>query len=429
MVATAPRICVLTAAHLATCPRMVKAADALAEAGYAVRVVSSRFMDWATRADTDLVRRRAGRWRWTPVDYSRASAPGTALYTSLRSRMALRASHITGVERCPWPVAVWATVRNSPELAQAVLAEPMDFLYAGGGATAAALAVARKTGIPFALDLEDFYGEQNFGEDGAWYDRLFQQVERRVLPHARFLTAGSVGIAEQYAVSFGLQPIPVHNVFPLPATPPVVTLASERGLRLYWFSQTIGAGRGLEDAIQAMGLAGIPGELHLRGRAVPAYRRELETLAAGVAPRLRLFWHEPAPPDDLIEQARGYDIGLALERETPLNKSICLSNKACTYLPAGLAVVLSDTVGQRRLAAEIGEAGLLYRGGDSAALAQGLLRWWQSPAQLIAAREAAWQAAQQRWHWEHPLERGRLLQAFETVLGQPAPRPHGAAAR
>ena len=422
------RICIVTTAHLATCPRMVKAADALAEAGYAVRVVSSRFMDWATRADADIVRRREGRWRWTVVDYSRASAFRTALYTSLRSRLALRVSHLTGVESCPYQFAVRATVRNSPELVQAALAEPMDFLYAGGGATAAAFSIAQKAGIPFALDLEDFWGEQNFGADGAWHDRLFQQVERRVLPHARFLTAGSEGIAKQYSACFGLKPIPVHNVFPLPATPPAVKLAPERGLRLYWFSQTIGPGRGLEDAIRAMGLADIPGELHLRGRAIPECRRDLEALAADSARKLRLFWHEPAPPDELIEQAREYDIGLALEREKPLNKSICLSNKACTYLPAGLAVVLSDTVGQRRLAVEIGEAAWLYRTGDATSLAEGLRRWWESPQMLIAARQAAWRAAQQRWHWEHPHERGRLLQAFDEVVGRPVPSTHGVTA-
>ena len=45
------RICVITSGHLATCPRMVKAADALAEAGHAVRIVSAQFLDWAAEAD------------------------------------------------------------------------------------------------------------------------------------------------------------------------------------------------------------------------------------------------------------------------------------------------------------------------------------------------------------------------------------------
>ena len=54
-----PRICVVTAGHLSTCPRMLKAADALAEAGYRVRVVSTQQTDWAAEADLDVRRRRA----------------------------------------------------------------------------------------------------------------------------------------------------------------------------------------------------------------------------------------------------------------------------------------------------------------------------------------------------------------------------------
>jgi transketolase len=56
------RICIVTAGHLSTCPRMLKAADALAEAGYRVRVVSVRHTQWATEADRDVRRRRTGAW-------------------------------------------------------------------------------------------------------------------------------------------------------------------------------------------------------------------------------------------------------------------------------------------------------------------------------------------------------------------------------
>ena len=44
-------ICILTLAHLSTSPRMLKAADALAAAGHRVRLVSLRYLDWATATD------------------------------------------------------------------------------------------------------------------------------------------------------------------------------------------------------------------------------------------------------------------------------------------------------------------------------------------------------------------------------------------
>ena len=56
-------------------------------------------------------------------------------------------------------------------------------------------------------------------------------------------------------------------------------------LRLYWFSQTIGPDRGLEDVARAMGLAGVaPMELHVRGSWHGDYRQTLARVAgeAGV---------------------------------------------------------------------------------------------------------------------------------------------------
>src|SRR5215470_3405633 len=80
------RVCVVTAGHLSTCPRMLKAADALAGAGYSVRIVSARYIAWATDADVEICRTRAKTWDWTVVDYSRATAPGIYLRSGLRFR-------------------------------------------------------------------------------------------------------------------------------------------------------------------------------------------------------------------------------------------------------------------------------------------------------------------------------------------------------
>jgi hypothetical protein len=36
---------------------------------------------------------------------------------------------------------------------------------------------------------------------------------------------------------------------------------------------------------------------------------------------------------------------------------------------------------------------------------------------LHDARKAAWKAACDRWHWEHPLERGQFLERFASAFG------------
>ena len=219
-----------------------------------------------------------------------------------------------------------------------------------------------------------------------------------------------------YAQKYGVSPIAVHNTFPLPAEPPALEPSGGDGLKLYWFSQTIGPQRGLEDAVRAMGRGGIPGELHLRGRAIPPYVDGLHRLAADVAPGLRIVSHEPAAPDAMVDLCRGYDVGLSLEQGHVMNRALCLTNKAFTYMLAGLAVVLTSTPGHEPLILDLGAGALAYAPGDIETLAKGLGRWAGDRRALARARAASWEAARRRWHWEHPEERGALLRAVNGVL-------------
>lgn len=396
---------------------MLKAADAFAGAGYDVRVISTRHVAWATAADAALRSTRA--WASTVVDYTRTSNRTTWVRTAVRTRAARLFVRGIGTRRCPIALAARAYSRVHSELVRAALAEPADLFYGGTtGALAAVAAAARRAGVPFALDLEDFHSaEQDDSHAARLVHRLAERIERDVLPEATFLTASSEAIAAAYADKYGVQPIPVHNAFPLPASPPDLTPSPGDGLRLYWFSQTIGPQRGLEDAVRAMGQAAIAGELHLRGGSLPSYVDSLQRLARTVAPRLRVIVHEPAPPDTMISCCRGYDVGLALEQGQVLNRALCLTNKAFTYMLGGLAVAFTDTLGQRPLARALGEGAIIYPTGDYRTLAEGLARWARDKAALGRAKRAAWEAARQRWHWEHAAERGALLAAVTRVLG------------
>src|SRR5438093_5578557 len=50
---------------------------------------------------------------------------------------------------------------------------------------------------------------------------------------------------------YGVRPLPIHNTFSI--VPADANKRADGPLRLYWFSQTLGAGRGLEDVIRAAG--------------------------------------------------------------------------------------------------------------------------------------------------------------------------------
>jgi len=417
------RIAIVTAGHLATCPRMLKAADALAGAGHRVRVVSARHTGWAVAADAAVGCARAGSWDWTVVNHERRSAPARYLYTGLRFRSAQALARILGPARCPAPLAALAYSRAHSELARAALAGRADLVYGGTtGALAAVAAAGRAAGLPYALDLEDFHTAEQ-GDDPAarLAHALAERVEGVVLRGAAFLTAASRPIADAYTGKYGVRALVVHNTFPLPGHCPELAPSPGHGLRLYWFSQTIGPGRGLEDAVRAMGLAGIPGELHLRGRAIADYMKELERLAVDVAPALRIVHHAPAPPDAMVDLCRGLDVGLALEPGFSANNSLALSNKALTYILGGLAMALTDTPGHRPLAADLGRGAILFAPGDVPALAAGLKAWAEDKSLLMRARGLAWRAARERWHWEHPEERSVLLDAVAGTLARQVP--------
>ncbi|HVX09730.1 MAG TPA: glycosyltransferase [Pirellulales bacterium] len=406
---------------------MLKAADALHLARYQVRVVSTRSTDWATTADEDV--RRTRNWPWSVVDYHRTSAWSRYVWSGLRYHAARRIAKAFGAGSGPFPLLTRAYARISPELVNAIAAQRCDLVYGGQtGALAAVAVAARRLGIPYALDLEDFHSaEMDDGPGSRFTHTLAEQIERRILPGACFLTAGSAAIADAYTEKYGVRPIPINNTFPLPSCAPEISVSAGSELKLYWFSQTIGPGRGLEDAIRAMGLAHIPGQLHLRGESTDGYLATLQRLAADCAPGLTVVAHEPSPPDSMVDMCRGYDIGLCLEQTHVFNRTICLTNKAFTYMLGGLALVLTDTPGQRPIVDDLAPHVIAYPPGDLTALATGLKSWATNRDKLLQAKVAAWQAAQRRWHWEHSLERGALLDAVAGAIGLPT-NPKGTAA-
>ncbi len=409
------RICVVTAGHLSTSPRMLKAADALHGAGYRVRVVSVNHTPWATAADRRVAAVRA--WEWTVVDYDRSTARVLQLMTGVRFHAARAVSAAVGPARAPMSVVTRAYSRAHDEIVRAVVSQPADFVY--GGTTGALAAVAESAAallVPFGIDLEDLHSAEQNGADSDHVHALATRIERRVLTGAARVTAGSPMIAEAYAQQYGVRPIPIHNTFSLRLPVPAAAPEPHR-LRLYWFSQTLGPGRGLEDVIHACGLVGIRAELHLRARPIASYLEALETLQRAVAPSVTVVHHAPAAPDDMIRLAQGYDAGLSCEESAVLNHRLCLGNKIFTYLAAGVPVILSRTPAQAALAQDLGPAAFVYDGGDAPGLADQLQRLTSDAGLRHQSRCAARCAAERRWHWEHPDDRGALLSAVAEGLG------------
>ena len=415
------RVCLLSVAQLANCPRMLKAADALSDAGYRVRVVSSENVAWSMEFDQRLRAERAARWESSVIQWAPENGAWLYLKSGVRQRASRAIARAMGVTRTPMTVVERAYGRIYPELVTAALAKPADVYYGFARSIAETAAAASSAGVPFALDLEDFYSaELEQDRHTVLISALVARLELEFLTKAAFLTAGSAAIADEYQVRYGVRPLTINNTFPLPPSRPALKASERAGLRLYWFSQTIGPNRGLENAIRAAGIAALPISLTLRGRAISTYVSELRELAQQVAPNVSIEVLGPAAPEEMTACACGYDVGLALEEPHVLNRELSLSNKALTYVLAGLAVAATDTRGQRSFAEDIGEGAFLFTPGDIEKLAAGLARWATDKAALERAKAAAWSAAQRRWHWEHKEEREQLLSAMDALWRAPA---------
>jgi hypothetical protein len=416
MTTRTPRICISVSGHLSGCPRMVKAATALADAGYEVHVVSTSHISRLREYDASLAASQA--WTWESVDWGRDVNQLLWLRTGVAHRFAIAATTAVSAERVPVNLAACAYARPHAQLLARLKAIDADLYYggAGGGIAAAALA-ARHRGVGYAIDVEDFHSaEMASGALGRNRAALVNRIERDVLPGARFVTAGSAAIADAYRRRHRVPVTAVCNTFPLPPRPPGLAPRSSGPLRLYWFSQTIGGGRGLEDVIRAIGASRLDAELHLRGTSANGYVDGLRLFALSNAPRLKLHIHAPAPPQQMIDLCAGYDVGLAVEPGTSENNALALSNKALTYVLAGLPVVITDTPGHRPLIDTLRRAAIVYQPGDIAELASALTHIATDGGWHSNARADAWQAALSRWHWEHQADRGTLLSSVAAAL-------------
>lgn len=406
------RICLVTSGPVGSDPRLVKAADALAASGALVHVVALRVSDISEIVERDRAVLAQAAWSYSEVP--RALLPvriaGKFVQAGARALRGLvpRSRH----------VAVRALHPDIARLAAAVCAVRANLFIAHNlAALPAAWRASRLHAAKLMFDAEDFHsGELLAGPRGLQQRMLVESVERAFIPLCDAVTASSPGIAQAYAKLCGIAlPEVVLNVFPLAMAAGPAADASPPPLRsVYWFSQTIGPGRGLETAVDAIALSRTRPLLAMRGTVSSAYRKEIEQRArsGGVAECLQFL--APEPPQEMARLAAQHAIGLSSEPGNTANNDLALGNKVFTYLSAGIPSVLSATSAHAELARELGGAVALYSCDDAQSLASAFDEILENSAHWSQMASTAALQARARFHWE--AERGRLLQRVDAVL-------------
>jgi glycosyltransferase involved in cell wall biosynthesis len=408
------RICIVTPSHLSANPRVVKEADALHDAGFDVHVVFAQSTaGHRSIHDDELLASR--HWSWTKVQSARRA--GNALQWTAT---AIRQRFLATVPAWLWPFTTIAERVECRAFAQLLRATQMQVadLYIGhypAGLSVAALS-ARLYDAQVGFDAEDFHtGDTTDRDEIARIDFL----QRRYVGGCTYLTAASRGIADALADNYDIAKATViHNTFPWTERDALDGKYKDRRgdeLSLYWYSQTIGLDRGIQDVIKAAALLGGPVQIHLRGSVDENVSQALISLAHGLGVAERLYFHPQVSPNELLSRASEHDVGLALEQGHTMNRAICVTNKLFHYLLAGLPVVATSTPGQVSILQRSSPlAGKLYVPGDIPQLAKHLEQWREHPDALRAAKAAALSAARLQWNWE--IERENIVDLVTKTL-------------
>jgi len=413
------KVVLLSTGQPATNPRLLKEADVLSEAGYSVKAYCSFCADWAFTMDRKLMKNRS----WS-LEYVGGPSNRMAWMWS-RGRFIFSRRFLDATGRCFFGSREWALSRTTPELIAAARREKAE-VYIGHnlGALPAVIAGVRENGGRALFDLEDSYSDMS--ENGLHESpcqKLLRRIEDSYIPGCDELIAASDGIGAIYSQRYHVSPVTILNVFPLEWSSNAISRKECNSLRLFWFSQTIGDNRGLEDVLLAMSRMRKDSiELHLLGRWQPEYHERFfaKARSLGVDPSRQIYSYPPCFPEEIPCFAASFDVGLALEAPLSRNRDVCLTNKVFTYLLAGNAIVATETEAQKEFFEKLPPVGFTYPSGDVDALVK-RLDALVNDRQLLA--RFSWQArtqAEKRYNWAIEGRRFlNLVQKYEACTGVP----------
>jgi glycosyltransferase involved in cell wall biosynthesis len=326
----------------------LKEALALADADYTITIFTAIYSDDLYQQDLSLI---AGNGISYEI-YSDLRNQNFAAFKARLSRKFWLFAQTLGIEsKC-------SLGYDASRLKKQILAQPADlYIMHQELATVTGSRIVNKYKVAF--DIEDWYSEDLLPE--ARKHRPIKQLKRA---EKTAIEKGAACYTTSHAMAHGLQafyktankPTVIYNSFG--ANPSVSTPEQHDFLHLYWLSQTIGEGRGLEFFIGCMAQSTSKCKLSLRGNVSEAYKNSLLAL---LSPKDSIEFLPMLKNDEIQTDMGRYDIGLALEPDNPPNKDLTISNKLFHYMAAGLPVIASYTKGQAEIAEQCPDLVFLYK--------------------------------------------------------------------
>ncbi len=402
------KICLITPGHLSSDPRLLKEAEALHNAGYKLVLIFTRYLDYLTLEDQKIIDKNAD-WEFIYTDWLINTDKHKRYISGLKR-------HLASIMHQLVPSFYFKKIilnrYYSWQKSKAIVSKADLYIAHNPGAIAVAADAAVKNKVLFAFDAEDYHrGEGTDAKTLA----IVEAVEDYYLPKAAYITAGSPLIAKAYERILGLQEVhPILNVFPK------VTFKQQEdktdSLKLFWFSQTIGKHRGIEEVINAFKLLHHEKlELHLLGALAYDMKRFFVKLMKekSSSQNHQLIFHEPVSPDKLLAYTRKFDVGLAIEKNEPYNHDICLGNKLFTYLQAGLAMLVSETSAQKQFLETYPKIGKSVSLNKATSVADAIKCYIYDYKLLSQSKLYNYQIGQEVLNWEK--EQQKLIRIIKNI--------------
>lgn len=359
------KVCIFTDQHLSTNPRVWKEADALASEGYEVSIVTIATSAEKRKEDQTILSNIDSSIRYIE-SYSTITGE-VPIVKKLKYKMYTLAAVLlkkVGIE------TIYLLAKNPGEIYIKALQEQAD-LYIGH--VDCSLYVGKKliqAGKRVAFDFEDWYSHDYINSRRPV--ELLKSLERYAMLHSKYIACPSHAMAEalQRYYNSSQRPAVIYNTFP--EDRPVSAVCNTQDIvSLVWFSQTVGAGRGLEEFISSLHSVNTPVKLVLIGDCKQDYAQELNKIfPSDMGHKLELI--PPVSHNELHVLLGRYDIGLALERIYPKSRNKTVTNKILQYLQAGIKVLATDTEGQREVATQLPGYITLLDASDNSGWGEGL---------------------------------------------------------
>lgn len=407
------QVVLLTPGQPSSNPRIVKEAIALADAGYRVKVIYNFWVKWADAADKELIKNNP-QIEWVRTGGHPEEEKMKYLFTRVRYKFfRILAAAFPG----SITILKHALIRAFYELQKETISTKASVYIAHNlGALAAASNAASKNKSVFAFDAEDYHRGQV--QEGSADFLKYRKTEDAFLPGAVYCSAASPLIAEKYKEHYpGMNVFTVNNVFSKKYLQGNHTLYSKGSvLKLFWFSQTVGKQRGLEEVIAAMGLLK---HLSVSLTVLGACSEEMKFFFTELAKKNQvsvnhLLFLQPVMQHEIFSIAAQHHIGIAVETEQSVNRQICLTNKIFTYLLSGNAVIANNTKAQELFFKTYPGAGCVFENGNIQQLSTIISELYHEDERLSSMQKNNLQLAASELNWEK--EQQLLLNNLESVL-------------